>query len=108
MTTTPPSGITPAEDCQTMQEVRAGVDALDRELVALVAQRARYMEAAARIKPSREVVRDEWRINDVISKVSAAAKSHGLAVEIAEPVWRELVERSIAYVFSVWDATRTD
>ncbi len=108
MTTTPPSGITPAEDCQTMQEVRAGVDALDRELVALVAQRARYMEAAARIKPSREVVRDEWRINDVISKVSAAAKSHDLAVEIAEPVWRELVERSIAYEFSVWDATRTD
>ncbi|RKR00194.1 chorismate mutase [Maricaulis maris] len=99
-------GITPPESCQTMQEVREGVDALDRELVALVAQRARYMEAAARIKPSRDVVRDEWRINDVISKVSAEAKSHGLAVEIAEPVWRELVERSIAYEFSVWDATR--
>ena len=108
MTTTTRSGIIPAEDCQTMQEVRAGVDALDRELVALVAQRARYMEAAARIKPSREVVRDEWRINDVIAKVSTEAKNCGLAVEIAEPVWRELVERSIAYEFSVWDATRSD
>ncbi|WP_291845359.1 chorismate mutase [Maricaulis sp.] len=106
MNTPTRTGITPPEACQTMQEVREGVDALDRELVALIAQRARYMEAAARIKPSRDVVRDEWRINDVISKVSREAQAIGLAVEIAEPVWRELVERSIAYEFSVWDATR--
>lgn len=106
MTTSSRPGITQPEACQTMQDVRAGVDALDRELVALIAERARYMEAAARIKPSRDVVRDEWRINDVIAKVTAEAGKHGLAVEIAEPVWRELVERSIAYEFSVWDRTR--
>ncbi|MDF1768331.1 chorismate mutase [Maricaulis sp.] len=108
MTTSTRPGITEPEACQTMQDVRAGVDALDRELVALIAERARYMEAAARIKPSREVVRDEWRINDVIAKVTAEAEKRGLAVEIAEPVWRELVERSIAYEFSVWDKTRGD
>lgn len=106
MTTTSRPGITEPEACQTMQDVRAGVDALDRELVALIAERARYMEAAARIKPSRDVVRDEWRINDVIAKVTAEAEKKGLAVAIAEPVWRELVERSIAYEFSVWDKTR--
>ena len=108
MTTSTRPVITEPEACQTMQDVRAGVDALDRELVALIAERARYMEAAARIKPSREVVRDEWRINDVIAKVTAEAEKRGLAVEIAEPVWRELVERSIAYEFSVWDKTRGD
>lgn len=97
----------PPESCQTMAEVREGVDALDRELVALIAQRARYMEAAARIKPSRDVVRDEWRIEDVISKVTAEAERVGLSRDIAEPVWRELVERSIAYEFAVWDRTRT-
>lgn len=94
-------------DCTTMDEVRAGVDALDRQLVALIAERARYMEAAARIKPSRDVVRDEARIADVLEKVLACAKREGLPREIAEPVWRELVERSIAYELTVWDATRT-
>lgn len=89
-----------------MAEVREGVDALDRQLVALVAERARYMEAAARIKPSRDVVRDEWRIEDVVSKVVAEAERQGLARSIAEPVWRELVERSIAYEFEIWDGTR--
>lgn len=94
------------EDCETMTDVRAGVDALDRELVALIAERSRYMEAAARIKPSRNVVRDEWRIEDVVSKVKAEAERVGLPVELAEPVWRELIERSIAYEFKVWDRTR--
>lgn len=92
--------------CETMSDVRAGVDALDRQLVALIAERSRYMEAAARIKPNREAVRDEWRIEDVVSKVKAEAGKRGLPVEIAEPVWRELIERSIAYEFTVWDKTR--
>jgi len=94
------------EDCQTMTEVREGVDAIDRELVRLIAVRAGYMEAAARIKPSREVVRDEWRINDVLTKVKTEAEKQGLSDSIAEPVWRELVERSIAYEFSIWDRIR--
>jgi isochorismate pyruvate lyase len=106
MSTASKSRITPPEDCRTMAQVREGVDALDRQLVALVAERARYMEAAARIKPSREVVRDEWRIEDVVSKVVAEADRRGLSRSIAEPVWRELIERSIAYEFEVWDRTR--
>lgn len=93
-------------DCETMAEVRDGVDRLDRALVALIKERAGYMEAAARIKPSRDRVRDEDRIEDVVSKVKAAAADVGLAEAIAEPVWRELVERSIAYEFTVWDKTR--
>ena len=97
---------TPPETCATMDEVRDGVDRLDRALVALIAERSRYMEAAARIKPNRGTVRDEDRIEDVVSKVLERAKSEGLAREIAEPVWRELVERSIAYEFDVWDRTR--
>jgi isochorismate pyruvate lyase len=100
------AAILPAEACQTMEEVRRGVDAVDRELVALIARRTRYMEAAARIKPNREVVRDEWRIEDVVSKVCAEADRLGLARSLAEPVWRELIERSIAYEFEVWDKTR--
>ena len=106
MTTTTQTAVTAPEDCQTKAEVRDGVDALDRELVRLIARRSRYMEAAARIKPSRDVVRDEWRINDVLAKVCAAAEQAGLPQAIAEPVWRELVERSIAYELEVWDRTR--
>src|SRR5690606_19443649 len=99
---------TPPEDCQSMREVRAGVDAIDRELARLLAERVRYMDAAARIKPSRDAVRDEARIEDVLTKVRAAAQREGLPVAVAEPVWRELVERCIAHEFEVWDSTRQE
>ena len=97
---------TAPDACASMADVRDGVDRLDRALAALIAERSRYMEAAARIKPSRDVVRDEARIEDVIAKVKAAAAQVGLPEQIAEPVWRELVEQSIAYEFEVWDETR--
>lgn len=94
------------EDCRDMQEVRAGVDAIDRELVRLLAIRSGYMEAAARIKPDRGAVRDEWRKQDVLSKVRAAANDAGVPLSIAEATWEALVEASIAYEFEVWDETR--
>ena len=92
--------------CQTMAEVRQGVDALDRALVALLAERQRYMEAAARIKPDRDAVFDQARIDDVVAKVLVSAEAHDLSPDIAEPVWRLLIDRSIAHEFSVYDRTR--
>ena len=94
------------DDCETMLDVRAGVDEIDRMLVALITRRQGYMHAAARIKPSRDVVRDEARINQVLANVKAEAERHGLSWAIAEPVWREMMERCIAHEFDVWDATR--
>jgi isochorismate pyruvate lyase len=98
----------PPKACETMAEVRLGVDALDRALVALLAERQRYMDAAARIKPDRTAVRDEARIEEVVAKVKAEARARGLSEAIAEPVWRTLIECCIAYEFEAWDAARAE
>ncbi len=96
-----------AKDCQTMSEVRSGVDSVDRELVALIVRRQAYMEAAARIKTDRAAVYDAVRIEDVVSKVKAESRKQGLSIDIAEPVWREMIKRSIAYEFKAWDRLRS-
>ncbi|UTP41132.1 chorismate mutase [Phenylobacterium sp. LH3H17] len=93
-------------DCETMVDVRKGVDALDRALVLLLAERQRYMDAAARIKTDRATVLDTGRIEDVVAKVKASARDAGLSEGIAEPVWRLLIDRCIAYEFGVWDQLR--
>lgn len=93
-------------DCETMADVRKGVDALDRALVLMLAERQRYMDAAARIKQDRATVLDRARIEDVVTKVKAAARDAGLSEAIAEPVWRTLIDRCIAYEFGVWDQLR--
>lgn len=95
-------------DCATMAEVREGVDAIDRMLVVLLAERQGYMDAAARIKTDRDVVRDVARIEEVVAKVKAAAREAGLSEAIAEPVWRTLIDRCIAYEFGVWDRLRPE
>lgn len=95
------------EACTTMAEVRAGVDALDRALVAILAERVRYMDAAARIKPNREAVRDQARIEEVVAKVLASAAPEGLPESVAEPVWRLLIDRCIAHEFEVYDRLRS-
>ncbi|WP_448581012.1 chorismate mutase [Thermaurantiacus sp.] len=89
-----------------MHEVRAAVDAIDSELVALIAERMRFMDAAARIKLRREEVRDEVRKAEVIARVKALAASHGLAPELVETLWEQLVEASIAHEFAQWDRLR--
>lgn len=90
-------------DCATMTEVRAGVDQVDRELMALLVRRFAYMDAAARIKPARDQVRDEARKKQVIANARAAAAAAGLPADAIAALWDRLVEASIAYEFAAFD-----
>ena len=99
----PETGRTPAPHCHDMADVRREIDRVDRALVRLLAERLTYIERAGHIKKDRNVVRDEARINDVIAKVKAACAREGFPFEIAEPVWRALMEGCIAHEFDVFD-----
>ncbi|MCJ8157424.1 chorismate mutase [Sphingomonas sp. LaA6.9] len=92
-----------AEMCGTMTEVRAGVDSVDRELSRLLGERFRFMEAAARIKPERNMVRDEARKAEVIANARANAVANGFPADIAGELWEVLVEASIAYELDAFD-----
>ena len=87
-----------------MAQVRAGVAARDRELVALIARRFRYMDAAARIKASRGEVRDEARKAEVIANARTAAEAQGAPADVIASLWERLVEASIAYELARFDA----
>lgn len=92
------------EHCMTMAEVRAGVDATDRELMALIDRRFGYMRAAARIKPHREAVRDEVRKAAVIANARADSTARNLPTDRVGAIWEMLVEASIAYELDEWDS----
>ena len=87
-----------------MVQVRAGVDAVDRALVALLADRFAYMDAAARIKPERGQVRDEARKAQVIANAVAAARTAGVPEATVADLWERLVEASIAHELAAFDA----
>lgn len=86
-----------SHECHTMTDVRYEVDRLDIILVSLLAERQTYMNAAARIKQSKNLVRDEARIEEVVKNVLQNARKYDLSPKIAEPVWRLLIEKCIEY-----------
>jgi isochorismate pyruvate lyase len=92
------------ERCKTMVEVREGVDETDRLLADLLGLRFRYMDAAARIKPNREAVRDEARKDEVIRQARANALAADYPVALATEIWEVLVETSISYEMDRFDA----
>src|ERR1700733_14718568 len=91
------------QDCGSMAQLRLAIDALDQQLVALLARRQLYIERAAVLKPDRSAVRDETRGEDVIAKGVAAAQKAGFWGPIAEPVWRTLIEHSIRHELEAFD-----
>ena len=91
------------DKCGPMAQVRTGVDDVDRRLIALLARRFGYMEAAARIKPERGQVRDEVRKAQVIANARAGARAAGLPEEPVAELWDRLVEASIAHELEVFD-----
>ncbi|WP_164118047.1 chorismate mutase [Sphingorhabdus sp. Alg239-R122] len=94
------------ETCQTMSEVRTGVDSVDRDLITLLGTRFGYMEAAARIKQDRDTVRDEKRKAAVIENAKKTAWAAGVPIGFIDEFWDKLVETSIAYELEKWDALR--
>lgn len=96
-----------AAECTTLADVRAGVDAVDTELVALLARRFDYMRAAAAIKSDRDAVRDTARKAQVIANAARAAASAGLPDGLAATLWDILVESSIAYELDEFERLRS-
>ncbi|MFT4150115.1 MAG: chorismate mutase [Paracoccaceae bacterium] len=84
-------------DCRSMTELRAAIDALDGEIVALLARRAGYIDRAIQLKPAEGLpARIDDRVEDVVAKVRARAAAAALDPGLAETVWRAVIEWSIA------------
>jgi isochorismate pyruvate lyase len=97
---------TAPDACTNMAEVRFGVDRVDEAIVALIGERFRYMDSAARIKPERGAVRDEGRKAGVLGNVRRLAAQHQVPESVVAELYERLIEASIAYEFDRFDALR--
>ncbi|MBE3640002.1 chorismate mutase [Mangrovicoccus algicola] len=83
--------------CRSMTELRQGIDALDRQIVALLRQRQDYIDRAIQLKPAEGLpARIDARVSEVIANVRASALARGLDPDLAASLWRSLIEWSIA------------
>jgi isochorismate pyruvate lyase len=78
-------------NCKNIDEVRANIDRIDREIVKLLSERSKYVGQAAKLKKSTQDVKAPNRVEEVISKVRALASEYGLDPEIVESVYRTMI-----------------
>jgi isochorismate pyruvate lyase len=84
------------KECETMADLRAEIDALDRDLVALFARRVAFIDRAAQIKKAVGLpARISGRVDEVIDNAKSHARAHGLPEDLIERLWRKMIDWSI-------------
>jgi isochorismate pyruvate lyase len=80
-----------------MAPVRAEIDRLDRELVALLVARAACIDRAIAVKSAEALpARITPRVEEVVGNVRAIATEAGLDADLVEDLWRRIIDWSIA------------
>ena len=82
--------------CSTLAEVRSNIDRLDTQIVALLAERGRYVKDAARFKADAFQVSAPQRQQEVIDKVVQLAKQLDAYPEVVETCYRAMIAGFIA------------
>ncbi|KAJ54097.1 chorismate mutase [Actibacterium mucosum KCTC 23349] len=85
------------QDCANMTELRENIDALDLQIAKLLAERAAHIDRAAELKPAEGLpARIGPRVDQVVANARRNAETLGLDADLAEQLWRTMIEWSIA------------
>jgi isochorismate pyruvate lyase len=81
-----------------LADLRQKIDALDAALIKLLAERAGCVQQVAHLKKRDNLpARIPERVDEVIAKVRAAAAEQEIDPELAEHLWRAIIEWSIKF-----------
>jgi isochorismate pyruvate lyase len=90
------------KDCQNIEEIRVGIDAIDYEIVRLLAQRSGYVQYAAKFKTSTASVKAEDRVKSMLNKRREWAAEHHVSPDIIEEIYRTIVNSFINNEMKEW------
>ena len=88
--------------CATLMEVRDNIDRLDHAIVALMAERGKYVAEAGRFKADPAAVSAPARVEAIIAKVRNIASEDGLAEAVAERTYRAMIAAFEEYEREEW------
>lgn len=83
------------QECLGMEDIRAEIDLRDRDIIALLGERAGYVHAAAAFKTSEAGVRAPERFRTMLQTRREWAEQEGLDADMVEKLYRDLVEHFI-------------
>jgi chorismate mutase len=82
-------------ECNSKEEIRQQIDAIDKEIIALFARRFEYVQAIVKFKKDAESVVAQDRKNEVIELRGKWAEESGLDKSTFEEIYRLLIDNNI-------------
>lgn len=98
---------TPAQ-CENMADIRAEIDRLDRQVVALLGQRFIYVKAASKYKSSETTVRAPERFKSMLEQRCVWAEEEGLNADAIEKMYEDLVNHFIDEEMKHWKQSKIE
>ena len=92
----------PPEMCANIEEIRAEIDRIDRQIVNLISERAEYVQAAAKFKTSAADVRAAERFEAMLRQRRTWAEEQSLDPDMIEKLYRDMVNHFIQQEMAHW------
>lgn len=94
--------------CESLEEVRANIDRIDRQIVALIAERGGYVTQAARFKKTVEDVKAPQRVEQVIANAISLSRELNANAVVVERIYRAMVSAFIDAELAEYAALQSD
>lgn len=92
--------------CASLAEVRANIDRLDRQIIAAMAERGKYVAEAGRFKKDPAAVSAPSRVEAIIARVRKMAEADSLSPEVADRTYRAMIAAFEDYERAEWGKRR--
>ena len=83
------------EKCDSLEQAREKIDAIDIALIELIAARQFYVAQAVRFKKSVQDVQAPELVEQVIARVRAHAETVGINADVVEQLYRAMIQQFI-------------
>lgn len=84
-----------ADDCQTIQEIRAGIDEIDHHILAAFGKRLEYVKAIVKFKSDTDGIVAHDRQLEVFQKRREWATEFGLDPDLFEMLYKALISWNV-------------
>ncbi|WP_088892159.1 isochorismate lyase [Leptolyngbya ohadii] len=96
------------DQCENMVDIRAEIDRLDRQVVALLGQRFAYVKAASQFKLNESSVKAPERFQAMLEQRRVWAEEEGLNADAIEKMYRDLVNHFIDEEMKHWQQSKVE
>ncbi len=96
------------DHCENMADIRAEIDRLDRQVIALLGQRFIYVKAASKFKSSAASVKAPERFQAMLEQRRVWVEEEGLNADAIEKMYRDLVNHFIDEEMKHWRQSRAE